>query len=74
MDFLAASERVEQVFVRYVFRYFMGRNETLGDANALQDAHEIYRQSGGSFNELVISMLTSDSFMLRQTPLLAKNK
>lgn len=65
MDFLAKSERVEQVFVRYVFRYFMGRNETLGDANTLQDAHRAYRESGGSFNALVISLLTSDSFLLR---------
>ena len=65
MDFLAGSERVEQVFVRYVFRYFMGRNETLGDANTLQDAHRAYRESGGSFRELVISLLTSDSFLMR---------
>ena len=65
MDFLAKSERVEQVFVRYAFRYFMGRNETLGDANTLQDAHRAYREGGGSFNELVVSLLSSDSFLLR---------
>ena len=35
MAVLARSEHVEQVFVRHAFRYFMGRNETLGDANAL---------------------------------------
>ena len=68
MELLAKSERVEQVFVRYVFRYFMGRNETLGDANTLQDAHKAYRDSGGSFNELVVSILGSDSFVLRQLP------
>lgn len=66
MDFLANSERVEQVFVRHVFRYFLGRNETLGDANTLQDAHRAYRKSEGSFNELVVSLLSSDSFLLRQ--------
>ena len=66
MDFLAKSEHVEQVFVRYVFRYFLGRNESLGDANTLQDAHKVYRASGGSFNELVVSLLSSDSFLLRQ--------
>ena len=32
MTVLARSEHVEQVFVRHAFRYFMGRNETLGDA------------------------------------------
>ena len=68
IDFLAKSERVEQVFVRHVFRYFMGRNETLGDANTLQDAHRNFRQSGGSFRELVVSLLSSDSFVLRSKP------
>jgi len=68
MDFLAKSERVEQVFVRYAFRYFMGRNETLGDANTLQDAHQAYRDSNGSFSELVVSLLSSDSFLLRAKP------
>ena len=67
MDFLAKSERVEQVFVRHAFRFFMGSNETLGDANTLQDAHKAYRDSDGSFNELVTSLLTSDSFLLRST-------
>ncbi len=68
MDLLARSPYVEQVFVRHVFRYFMGRNETLGDANTLQDAHKAYRNSGGSFNALVVSLLSSDSFLLRQSP------
>ncbi len=66
MEILAKSEHVEQVFVRHVFRYFMGRNETLGDANTLQDAHRAYRESGGSYNELVVSLLSSDSFLFRQ--------
>lgn len=66
MQRLARSEHVEQVFVRHVFRYFLGRNETPGDANTLQDAHEAYRHSKGSFNELIVSLLSSDSFRLRQ--------
>ena len=68
MRFLARSEYVEQVFVRYVFRYFFGRNETIGDANTLQDAHKAYRDNGGSFKELVVSLLSSDSFLLRKMP------
>ena len=64
---LAASKEVEQVFVRYVFRFFMGRNETLGDANTLQAAHKAYRDGKGSFRTLVASLLASDSFLLRQT-------
>lgn len=74
MDFLAKSRRVEQVFVRYAFRFFMGRNETLGDANTLQDAHKAYRENGGSFNALVTSLLTSDSFLLRQAEAIPKSK
>lgn len=62
---LAGSERVQQVFVRYVFRFFHGRNETLGDAETLQTAWKVYRSSGGSFKALVTSLLTSDSFLYR---------
>ena len=69
MEILAASEYVEQVFVRYAFRFFMGRNETVGDANSLQDAHAAYRESNGSFKALVTSLLSSDSFLYRQTSL-----
>jgi hypothetical protein len=62
---LAESERVRQVFIRYVFRYFMGRNETPGDAATLQEADKVYVESGGSFKELVVSLLTSESFLYR---------
>ncbi len=62
---LANSTHCEQVFVRYVFRFFLGRNETLGDARSLQDAHRVYRQSQGSMKELVISLVSSDSFIYR---------
>ncbi len=65
MQRLANSEHVEQVFVRHVFRYFMGRNETLGDAATLQRAHAAYRSNDGSFKALVVSLLSSDSFLLR---------
>ena len=65
---LADSERVRQVFIRYVFRYFMGRNETPGDAATLQEADRIYVKSGGSFKELVVSLLTSESFLCRTVP------
>ena len=72
MELLAQSERVEQVFVRHVFRYLMGRNETLGDANTLQDAHKAYRNNNGSFHELVVTLLSSDSFLLRQKSMKAE--
>ena len=65
MHKLAKSQHVEQVFVRHVFRFYLGRNETLGDAKTLQDAHQAYRKSNGSFRALVTSLLLSDSFLLR---------
>ena len=66
---LANSTHCEQVFVRYVFRFFMGRNETLGDAKSLQDAHKAYADNDGSMNALVLSLLSSDSFMYRSKPI-----
>ena len=63
---LAASERVKQVFVRHVFRFWMGRNETLNDAPILQDAYQAYRDSQGSMKALLTSLLTSDAFLYRK--------
>jgi hypothetical protein len=62
---LAASQRVEQVFVRHVFRYFVGRNETLEDGSALVQAHRAYADSGGSMKALLASILTSPAFLER---------
>lgn len=62
---IANSDVARQVFVRHAFRYFLGRNETLSDARTLQDADRAYLTSGGSFKALVVSLLTSDSFLYR---------
>jgi hypothetical protein len=62
---LAASERVEQVFVRHAFRYWMGRNETLGDGPSLRAAHKAYKESGGSMKALIVGLFVSDSFLYR---------
>ena len=62
---LAKSKRSQEVFVRYAFRFFLGRNETLRDAKTLQEASQAYEQSGGSMKALVVSLLTSDSFLYR---------
>ncbi len=64
---LAQSEVVEQVFVRHVFRYFMGRNETLGDAETLRRAHAAYRENRGSMNALIVSLLSSESFFISRS-------
>ena len=63
---LADSPLVRQVFVRHAFRYFMGRNETLRDASTLRRVDLAYVKSGGSMKSLIISLLTSDSFLYRK--------
>ena len=63
---LAASDRVRQSIIRHAFRYFMGRNEMLTDSRTLIAADKAYLQSDGSFNALVVSLLTSDSFLYRK--------
>ncbi|MEM0927216.1 MAG: DUF1588 domain-containing protein, partial [Planctomycetota bacterium] len=62
---LADSERVEQVFVRHAFRFWIGRNETIEDAPVLQDAWHAYRDNGGSMKALITSLVTSDAFLYR---------
>ena len=66
IDRLAKSERVRQSIVRYAFRFYMGRNEMLSDSQTLIDADRSYVQSGGSFRAVIISLLTSDSFIYRK--------
>jgi hypothetical protein len=62
---LAKSKRTQEVFVRYAFRFFLGRNETVRDAKTLQEASQAYTASGGSMKALVVSLLSSDSYLYR---------
>ncbi len=66
MHRLADSPRVRQSFVRHAFRYWMGRNEMLSDSPTLMAADKAYVDGGGSFKALVVSLLTSDSFLYRK--------
>ena len=66
IDRLAKSRRVQQSIIRHAFRFFMGRNERLSDSQPLIDAEKAYVQSGGSFKMVILSLLTSDSFMYRK--------
>lgn len=65
-DRLGQSRRVRQSIIRHAFRYFMGRNETLNDSKTLIDAEAAYDESGGSFDAVIVSLLTSDSFIYRK--------
>jgi mono/diheme cytochrome c family protein len=66
IDRLAESDTVRQSIIRHAFRYFLGRNETLSDSKTLMDAEQAYLDSDGSFDEVVVSLLTSDSFIYRK--------
>lgn len=63
---LAKSRRVQQSFIRHAFRYWMGRNELLSDSATLIEAEKAYTDNGGSFQALLLSLLTSDSFIYRK--------
>ena len=66
IDRLAKSRRVQQSIIRHAFRYFMGRNEMLSDSQTLVNAETAYVKSGGSFKTVIVSLLTSDSFIYRK--------
>jgi hypothetical protein len=66
IDRLVKSDRLRQSIIRHTFRFFMGRNEMLSDSKTLIDADRAYVDSGGSFKAVVVSLLTSDSFMYRK--------
>ena len=66
MERLADSERARQSFIRYVFRFWMGRNELLSDSQTLIAMDKAYVESEGSFKELLVTLLTSDSFLYRK--------
>lgn len=65
-DRLSKSTRVRQSIIRHAFRYFMGRNEMLSDSKTLIDADQAYLESEGSFDAVIVSLLTSDSFIYRK--------
>ena len=44
----------------------MGRNEVLSDSSTLIDAEQAYLVSDGSFDAVIVSLLTSDSFIYRK--------
>ncbi|MDG2219948.1 MAG: DUF1588 domain-containing protein [Rubripirellula sp.] len=60
------SQRARQSFIRHLFRYLMGRNEMLSDSVTLIDAEHAYLENDGSFKALVVSLLSSDSFLYRR--------
>jgi hypothetical protein len=61
---LVSSNDVKQCFVRHVFRYFAGRDETLRDRCTLTAMNDAFTQTG-SFTELLKTFAASDAFLYR---------
>ena len=66
MERIARSDLARQSFIRHVFRFWMGRNEQLFDSSTLIAMDKAYVNSGGSFKEVLVALLTSDSFLYRK--------
>jgi len=66
MERLAKSDLARQSFIRHAFRYWMGRNEMVSDSQTLIAMDKAYVENDGSFNELLVALLTSDSFLYRK--------
>ena len=66
IDRLSKSDKVRQSIIRHAFRYFLGRNETLSDSKTLMNADKAYKNSNGSFDEVIVFLLSSDSFIYRK--------
>ena len=66
MERIAGSDLARQSFLRHAFRYWMGRNEMPSDSKTLIAMDRAYLESGGSFKELLVALLTSDSFLYRK--------
>lgn len=66
MERLGRSDLVRQSFLRHVFRFWMGRNEDPRDSRTLRAMDRAYVESGGSFREALVALLTSDSFLYRK--------
>ena len=63
---IAKTDRARQSIIRHLFRYFMGRNEMLSDSQTLLAADRAYLESGGSLKAVIVSLLSSDSFLYRK--------
>lgn len=60
------SQYVKRCFIRQSFRYFMGREETMQDACALNAMEQAYDSSQGSFKAMLSALMTHDTFTYRR--------
>jgi hypothetical protein len=60
---LAENPGCQRCIVKQLFRYAFGRQETAADGPALDAAFQAFKDSGFRFQELVIALVRSNSFL-----------
>ena len=60
---LANDEGCQKCVVKQLFRYALGREETLADRPAIESALERFERSGFKFRELILSLVSSGPFL-----------
>lgn len=64
VEAIAGSREAKRCFIRQAFRYFAGRDETLGDACTLAAMEQALDETG-SFFEMLAVLVESDTFVMR---------
>lgn len=60
---LANSKAAQKCIVKMLFRYALGREESASEQPILEDLLAKFRASGYRFQELVVALVTTDSFL-----------
>jgi hypothetical protein len=63
---LATSPSVGKCYTVQSFRYVLGRTEALQDVCAIQGAYDAFVANGQNITELLVSMVSSDTFRYRR--------
>src|SRR5207248_10428183 len=60
---LAADPTCQKCVVKQIFRYANGRPEGKSDQEQLDALYDVFQKSGFRFRELVLTLVTSESFL-----------
>jgi hypothetical protein len=62
-NILAKDPTCQRCVVKQIFRYAVGRHETEADQRHLEELTEGFRRSGFRFRQLLLALVSSDSFL-----------
>jgi len=65
---LAAEPGARDCFATQVYRFAMGRKADEADHCHLEELHTRFAASGGDIKQLILEVVTSDAFRIRQSP------